>query len=89
MWPDSPNEFTYNLLCGTKRALGKLRCLRPTVALKRTPVSAAGAHSLSPFSATASHTSPQGNKLRLDLCVQLEAALRRAGLEPLGPIETK
>jgi hypothetical protein len=39
MWPDSPNEFTYNLLCATKH------CTRETsmalallvVALKRIP----------------------------------------------------
>jgi hypothetical protein len=39
MWPDSPNEFTYNLLGGTKHMhSGNFDGFRPTVvALKRSP----------------------------------------------------
>jgi hypothetical protein len=46
MWPDSPNEFTYNLLCGTKRCTRETCMALPCKARK--PSRFQGAHSLVP-----------------------------------------
>jgi len=91
MWPDSPNGFTYNLLSEQSSAVGKIRMV---LAYSRRLETHPPCQFLVPTASAPSrqqlHTRRHNrNKLRLDLCVQLVAALSRAGLVTGTGISTR